>query len=109
MVVYSMLLYHGTLAIYVDSIRREGLLPPKAESWQNSFWCYEIGLPPSTFMATQPRASQDSDPLYFARLGNAWFSDARPGTAEGDGYIVIIKCSWQDLVDRLEGSGRLGM
>jgi hypothetical protein len=87
----------------VKSIRRSGLLPPKEEDWEYSFWCNEIGLPPSTFMATQPRAGHDSDPLFFARLGTSWYSDTRAGTSEGDGYIVVISCPWQYLAGRLRG------
>ena len=98
-----MLLYHGTLGKCVDSIRRRGLLPPPEEQWRETLWSYELGLPPSTFMATQPRASNDSDPLGYAKLTKEWFCKEPPGASKGDGYIVVIRCPWDYLSERLRG------
>ena len=98
-----MLLYHGTQGKSVDAIRRQGLLPPSEERWQRTLWSDELGLPPSTFMASQPRAGHDSDPLSYARISEAWFSDDRPGSSEADGFIVVIRCPWDYLAGRLRG------
>jgi len=86
-----MLLYHGTSSEHVKSIRCNGLVPPTDEDWQRSRWS-ELGLPPSTFMATQPRAGDGSNPLQFAKRH-----------PDSDGYIVVVRCSWQYLAERLRG------
>lgn len=84
-----MFLFHGTKAKHLKAIKAQGLRP--CADWQTWWWGREMGLPPSVFLSSEPKAGEGSSPVGFARVG------------AGDGYIVVFDVPQAALSGRLRG------
>lgn len=87
-------LFHGFRGSRrAESIGRRGLIAPPEESWMESWWSSEIGLPPSVFLATSLQSSRGTNPLEYAVAEDQ----------KVDGYIAVVEIPWRELSPRLRG------